>query len=76
MSAPVKRRFEIAGMHCTSCAITIDWEIEDLEGVAEARTSYADARTEVVFDPDRVSETAILEAIGRAGFTARAAETA
>lgn len=76
MSEPTKRRFEIAGMHCTSCAITIDWEIEDLPGVAESRTSYADARTEVVFDPDRVSEAEILAAIGRAGFTARAAEPA
>lgn len=69
----VCRTFEIAGMHCASCAMAVDWELEDLEGVHNADTSYAKGRTEVVFDPHKVAESDLLAAIQRAGYTARAA---
>jgi copper chaperone CopZ len=58
-------------MHCASCAVSIDWEIEDLPGVEEARTSYAEGRTRVTFDPGAVSVDEIVAAVGRAGFTAQ-----
>lgn len=67
------RTFAIAGMHCTSCAMSIDWELEEIDGVAAAKTSYAKARTEVRFDPARVAEPELVAAIARAGFEARAA---
>ncbi|RJQ38630.1 copper chaperone [Candidatus Microgenomates bacterium] len=41
----------IIGMHCTSCAINIDFELEDLEGVKEATTNYAKQQTVVSYDP-------------------------
>jgi copper chaperone len=66
-----RHTFAIEGMHCTSCAMSIDWELEDLEGVVEARTSYAKGRTEVAFDPGRVTIEQLVDAIARAGFTAR-----
>lgn len=66
------KSFQIEGMHCTSCAMTIDWEIEDVEGVRESRTSYADGRTTVIFDPAVASESEIAAAITRAGFRAQA----
>jgi len=72
MSQPVvTRAFEIAGMHCTSCAMSIDWELEDVDGVRAAKTSYARARTEVTYDPTTVAEPELLAAIERAGFAAR-----
>lgn len=74
MSAPTATRtFEIAGMHCTSCAMSIDWELEEIDGVAVAKTSYAKARTAVTFDPAKVAEPDLVAAIARAGFEARAA---
>ncbi len=33
--------FKIQGMHCTSCAMNIDGELEDTEGIKEAKTNYA-----------------------------------
>jgi copper chaperone len=66
----VKHTFVVSGMHCNSCAISIDWELEDVEGVACARTNYPKGRTEVTFDPSRVSPQDILDVITRAGFTA------
>ncbi len=68
MSTLTKKQFAIEGMHCTSCAMTIDWELEDVAGVQEADTSYADARTVVTFDPQTTSLDDLLAAIKRAGF--------
>ena len=65
-----KQTFVIEGMHCTSCGISIDWELEDLEGVHEANTSYASGTTEVSFDPSRTNQQDLIDAIKRAGFTA------
>ena len=36
---------KIKGMHCTSCAMNIDGELEDTKGVKEANTSYAKQKT-------------------------------
>ncbi|MCB0217427.1 MAG: heavy-metal-associated domain-containing protein [Caldilineae bacterium] len=69
MSEPnITQRFSIQGMHCSSCAMSIDWELEDLPGVAKATTSYARATTEVTFDPHQTSLETLLSAIERAGF--------
>ena len=48
-------KLNIFGMHCTSCAMNIDGELEDTEGVKEAKTNYAKQQTQVTFDPDKVS---------------------
>lgn len=66
-----RKTFAITGMHCTSCAMTIDWQLEDLDGIVEAKTNYARGRTEVVYDASRVSDADILAAITEAGFAAR-----
>lgn len=50
-----KVKLNIFGMHCTSCAMNIDGELEDTEGVKEAKTNYAKQQTEVTFDPEKIS---------------------
>lgn len=65
----IKKKFKITGMHCTSCAMNIDGELEDLTGVKEANTSYAKAETEVSYDPDKVSLKDIESAVKKAGYT-------
>ncbi len=64
----IKKKFKIEGMHCTSCAITIDMDLEDLDGVEKVQTSYAKAETEVVFDEGKVSEEKIIETITKLGY--------
>ena len=61
--------FKIVDMHCTSCSISIDGDLEDTEGVKRARTSYAKALTEVEFDPASVSEKQLKEIIRKTGYT-------
>ena len=49
--------FKIGGMHCTSCSMNIDGELEDLAGVLNATTSYATAQTTIEYDPTKVQPT-------------------
>jgi copper chaperone CopZ len=59
---------KIAGMHCTSCAINIDGELEELPGVFSATTKYAQAETTVEYDPKLVTIEKMRAAVQRAGY--------
>lgn len=61
---------KINGMHCTSCSMNIDGELEDTEGVKEASTNYASQKTEVTFDEEKVAEEKIISVIEGLGYTA------
>lgn len=65
-------KFKITGMHCVSCALNIDWELEDLDGVKSASTNFAKAETKVQFNTDKVSTDKIIDSIKKAGYTAEA----
>ncbi len=67
----VKKSFQIEGMHCTSCSLSIDEELEELKGVNKSRTSYAKQLAEVEYDEGQVSEATITATIGRLGYTAK-----
>jgi copper chaperone CopZ len=67
---PTTITLRIIGMHCTSCAINIDFELEDLEGVHEARTHYARQVSIVTFDPVKVTHQHMIEVIARLGYDA------
>ena len=56
---------QIIGMHCTSCAMNIDFELEDLEGVTEASTNYAKQQTIVTFDPNKIKLGKIIEVVNK-----------
>lgn len=66
----IKKAFKIKGMHCTSCAFNIDGELEDTDGVKEASTNFAKAKTEVEFDPKKISEEKIVKLIKKVGYDA------
>ncbi|MFD6967958.1 cation transporter [Streptomyces sp. NPDC059979] len=61
----------IEGMHCSSCVLLIDEELEELPGVRSARTSLRDARTVVLLDqPGAVHTGELIAAVERAGYRA------
>lgn len=68
----VKKKFKIEGMHCSSCALTIDMDLEDLEGIKKARTSYAKSELEIEFEQDKINDEQISETVKKAGYTAKA----
>lgn len=61
---------KIQDMHCTSCAMNIDGELEDTEGVLSSSTNYAKSLTQVEFDEGKVSADKLLETVKRAGYNA------
>ncbi len=61
--------FKIKDMHCAACAMNIDGELEDTEGVLSAATNYAKAETKVEFDEEKIGTDRLLEAIKKAGYT-------
>ncbi|MBI2074973.1 MAG: heavy-metal-associated domain-containing protein [Candidatus Levybacteria bacterium] len=65
-----KKIFSIKGMHCSSCAINIDGELEDTDGVIESNTSYAKQQTEVKFNEEKIADADIIGIIKKLGYTA------
>ena len=61
---------KIEGMHCASCALLIDEELEELPGVEESHTSYAKQVTKVVFDDAEVKLPTLLGTIEELGYRA------
>lgn len=68
MSA-VTKKIAIKDMHCTSCALSIDMDLEEIEGVISSNTSYARMECEVVFDESKISLSAVIEQIDKTGYT-------
>jgi len=66
----IKKKLKIDGMHCSSCAMDIDMELEDLEGVKESKTSYAKQESEVEFDEAMLGLDQIIKAIEKSGYKA------
>jgi len=68
MAKITKKTIKIEGMHCTSCAMSIDMDLEDLEGVISSKTSYAKQIAEVEFDEEKVELEKMLEIIKNLGY--------
>lgn len=68
MSNIIKRQLKIDGMHCSSCAINIDFDLEDLDGIELSKTNYAKQETEVEFDEDKITIKEILLQIEKSGY--------
>ena len=66
----IKKKFKINGMHCTSCAMNIDFDLEDLKGVNFAKTSYASQECEVEFEEEKIKVTEIIAKIKNTGYLA------
>ena len=62
---------KITGMHCTSCAMNIDGDLEDyVKGVKSSSTNYAKGITEVEFEENQTAIEKIIEQIKKTGYTA------
>lgn len=56
-------------MHCTSCALNIDFDLEDL-GVKSSKTNYAKQVSEVEFDEEKITLEEVLKQIQKTGYRA------
>lgn len=51
-----KVTFQLDGLHCSSCSLNIDGELEDTRGVISSNTSYARSESVIEYDPSLVTE--------------------
>ncbi|MGC8824052.1 MAG: mercury(II) reductase [Bacteroidales bacterium] len=56
-------KLEITGMTCDHCANTIEKLLSKIEGVTQAKASYANASCECSFDPSKTSKNEIIKNI-------------
>lgn len=61
-------------MHCTSCSMNIDFDLEDLEGIKTVKTNYAKQESEVEYDQSKVDLKKILFTIEKTGYQAKLIE--
>ncbi len=69
--AAAERELElpITGMTCASCAARIERKLNRIDGV-QASVNFATERAQVAFDPGRVTEDMLVDAVEQAGYTA------
>lgn len=59
---------KIKGMHCISCAINIDGELEDLDGIVRSVTSYAKSQIAVEYDSEKIDISKIKKVVEELGY--------
>jgi Cu+-exporting ATPase len=59
---------KLDGLHCSSCSLNIDGEIEELDGVHSVSTSYAKQESIINYDPKIVSPHKFHEVIEALGY--------
>lgn len=63
-------RFQIPNMVCEGCAEKLDGALRSLAGVREIRSSVAQKRILIRYEPTRIGPEQLKDAVNRAGFTA------
>ena len=59
-------------LNCPSCVKKIEKELHRIDGVTNAEVHFSTGRIVVKHDPEQVRKEALIEAVGRAGYTAKA----
>jgi Cu+-exporting ATPase len=75
-SPPEKKEIllDIDGMTCASCILRVESSLAAVPGVLSARANLATNQAAVEFDPARAPVSALIDAVGKAGYTASLAE--
>ena len=53
---------QIEGMTCQSCALGVEYELKQVEGVVDAKADYRDRKGYVKYDADKVDAETIAKA--------------
>jgi len=69
-----KIKLKIEGMHCTSCAMSIDGDLEDyVKGVESSSTNYAKQECIVEYDEEKAKVEQIVNQVKKTGYVAQPA---
>ena len=60
----------LTGMHCSSCAVNIDLTLEDLAGVLDSHTNYAQSISRIKLDPTKLKVDDLIKEVEKLGYSA------
>ena len=60
---------KLSGLHCSSCSLNIDSDLEDLPGVISTSTSYAKQESVITYDPKLTNPSQFTTVIEKLGYT-------
>ena len=60
----------IEGMDCPACTVAIRIALKKLDGVKDAKVSFADKQAVVEYAPDRVTPEQLADAVNKLGYKA------
>ncbi len=66
-----KKTIPIGGMHCASCAQTIEGALKKAPGIKEANVNLATEKAYVTYDPNVTNEKEVIATINSTGYEAR-----
>jgi copper chaperone CopZ len=70
----IKKVFQVSGMHCPNCAMRVEGIEDDLPGVKQVTASYKKGQMVVEFDDTKLSDSEIIAAVNKVGYTANVVE--
>jgi copper chaperone CopZ len=59
---------KLSGLHCASCPLNIDSELEELPGVLSATSSYPKQQSVITYDPKLVDPAKFRKVIKNLGY--------
>lgn len=65
-----KITLNVGGMHCGSCATSIQMYLSTQDGVAKSTVDYNGKKAEIEFDPVKISLEKIIDSVKELGFSA------
>ena len=63
-----KITLKLTGLHCASCSLNIDGELEEISGVISSNTSYAKQESIITYDPALVKPSSFTKIIEKLGY--------
>ncbi|MFZ1721595.1 MAG: heavy metal translocating P-type ATPase [Microgenomates group bacterium] len=75
-SKSTTKAFHISGMHCSSCAVSVQRALRKTDGVSEAAVNYANEQATVAFDASKISTLDLERVVEKAGYKAHISDPA
>lgn len=72
MSDVATARLLTTGLHCQSCSMLVQMELEDVPGVVSANSDFRTGMTDIEYDPAATTVDDLVAAVVRAGYGAEA----
>ncbi len=68
MNKVYEEKIKLVGMHCASCAVTIEKKLKSLKGVVGASVNFAGEEAVITYDPSKVTLKDVVRAVRDVGY--------